>query len=49
MLNTLLIRKKWEKEKIFIMANQKKNWKTTKKGTSVFFLNEVLCDRVLNN
>ena len=25
----------------------KKNWKVTKKGTSVYFLNEILCDRIL--
>ena len=40
-------KKKWEKETISIMVNQKKNWKITKKGTSVYFLNNILCDRVL--
>ena len=42
-------KKKMGKGENFYNGKPKKNWKTTKKGTSVFFLNEVLCDRVLNN
>jgi hypothetical protein len=35
------------KGKNFYSKKPKKNWKIAKKGTSVYFLNEVLCDRVL--
>ncbi|MBD22766.1 MAG: hypothetical protein CL572_03780 [Alphaproteobacteria bacterium] len=38
---------KMGKGKNFYSGKPKKNWKNTKKGTSVYFLNEVLCDRVL--
>ena len=31
----------------FYRKKQKGNWKSSKKGTSVYFLNQVLCDRVL--
>ena len=31
----------------FYSKKQKGNWKISKKGTSVYFLNQVLCDRVL--
>tara|TARA_B100001057_G_scaffold467946_1_gene526603 strand:- start:554 stop:943 length:390 start_codon:yes stop_codon:yes gene_type:complete len=31
----------------FYKRKPKKNWKSSKKGTSVYFLNQVLCDRVL--
>ena len=34
--------------KNFYPGKPKRNWKETKKGTSVNFLNEILCDRVLN-
>ena len=34
--------------KNFYTGKPKRNWKETKKGTSVYFLNEILCDRVLN-
>ena len=32
---------------IFYEKKKKGNWKNSKKGTSVYFLNQVLCDRVL--
>ena len=31
----------------FYSKKHKGNWKSSKKGTSVYFLNQVLCDRVL--
>ena len=31
----------------FYEGKPKRNWKSTKQGTSVYFLNQVLCDRVL--
>ena len=34
--------------KNFYTGKPKRNCKETKKGTSVYFLNEILCDRVLN-
>ena len=36
------------KGKNFYTGKPKRNWRRTKKGTSVYFLNEILCDRVLN-
>ena len=40
-------KEKMGKGKNFYSKKPKKNWKIAKKGTSVYFLNEVLCDRVL--
>ena len=40
-------KKKMGKGINFYKGKPKKNWKATKKGTSVYFLNEILCDRVL--
>ena len=31
---------------IFFEKEGKKSWKTPKKGSSPFFVNEILCDRV---
>jgi hypothetical protein len=32
--------------KMFFEKEDKKSWKTPKKGSSSFFVNEILCDRV---
>ena len=40
-------KKKMGKGNNFYNGKPKKNWKLTKKGTSVYFLNNILCDRVL--
>ena len=39
---------KMGKGKNFYTGKPKRSWRRTKKGTSVYFLNEILCDRVLN-
>ena len=46
-LDFFTFKEKWEKEKISIQVNQKEIGKNEKRNECIF-LNEILCDRVLN-
>tara|TARA_Y100001935_G_scaffold148860_1_gene122881 strand:- start:394 stop:777 length:384 start_codon:yes stop_codon:yes gene_type:complete len=45
-LKYMAFSKKMGLGKMFFQKEGKKSWKTPKKGSSPFFLNEILCDRV---
>ena len=45
-LKYMAFSKKMGLGKMFFQKEGKKSWKTPKKGSSTFFLNEILCDRV---
>ena len=45
-LKYMAFSKKMGLGKMFFEKEDKKSWKTPKKGSSSFFVNEILCDRV---
>jgi len=47
-LDFFTFKEKMGKGKNFYTGKPKRNWRRTNLGTSVYFLNEILCDRVLN-